>query len=65
MPTPAGMVVYIVVFGCGSILGMAFLSGLVAIPLGFSARHLTRVYGVLNLGVALFSMALGARLLLA
>jgi hypothetical protein len=65
MPSPAWMLVYIAVFGAGSIIGMALLSGAIAIPLGLTARHLTRVYRVLNVVVALFSVALGGRLLLA
>ena len=63
MPTPTWMLVYIVVFGVGSILGMAFFSGALAIPLGLTARHLTRAYAILNAGIAVFSMGLGGRLL--
>ena len=65
MPSPSWMLVYIAVFGLGSILGMALLSGVLAIPLGLTARHLTGAYRILNGGVALFSLALGARLLFA
>jgi hypothetical protein len=65
MPSPAWMLVYIAVFGLGSILGMALLSGVLAIPLGLTARHLTGVYRILNGGVALLSLALGGRLLFA
>jgi len=36
-----------------------------AIPLGLTARHLTGVYRILNSSVALFSLALGGRLLFA
>jgi hypothetical protein len=63
MPTPGWMLVYIGVFGAGSILGMALLSGALAIPLGLTARYLTRVYRILNVAVALFSIGLGARIL--
>ena len=65
MPGPALMLAYIVVFGAGSIAGMALLSGALAIPLCLTARHLTRVYRMLNITVALFSIGLGSRLLLA
>ena len=65
MPSPAWMLVYTAVFGLGSILGMALLSGVLAIPLGLTARHLTGVYRILNGGVAVFSLALGGRLLFA
>ena len=64
-PSPVWMLVYIAVFGLGSILGMALLSGVLAIPLGLTARHFTGVYRILNGGVAVFSLALGGRLLLA
>lgn len=65
MPTPAGVLAYVGVFGLGSIFGMALLSGVLAIPLGLTARHLTRPHRVLNVGAAVFSIGLGARLLLA
>ena len=65
MPSPAWMVVYIGVFGFGSIVGMALLSGVLASPLGLTARRLTGVYRILNGTVALFSLALGGRLLFA
>jgi hypothetical protein len=65
MPTPAGMLAYVGVFGVGSIVGMALLSGALAIPLGLTARHLTRPHRILNVGTAVFSIGLGARLLLA
>ncbi|WP_207215811.1 high frequency lysogenization protein HflD [Pseudolysobacter antarcticus] len=64
MPSPAWMLVYIAVFGTGSMLGMALLSGVLAVPLGMTAKHLTRVYRVLNVGVAIFSIGLGTKLLL-
>jgi hypothetical protein len=64
MPTPAWMLVYVAVFGTGSILGMALLSGALAIPLGLTARRLTRLYGVLNACVGVFSVCLGLRMLL-
>jgi ABC-type nickel/cobalt efflux system permease component RcnA len=65
MPSPAWMLVYIAVFGVGSIFGMALLSGVLAIPLGLTATHLTRVYRALNACVAVFSIGLGGRLLFA
>jgi len=65
MPSTAWVLVYIAVFGLGSILGMALLSGVLAIPLGLTARYLTGVYRIFNGGAALFSLALGGRLLFA
>ncbi len=48
---------YIVIFGLGSILGMGFLSVVIAIPLWYSARSLTWVHqsmqGVVGLGTIL------------
>jgi hypothetical protein len=63
MSSSAGMLVYIAVFGLGSIFGMALLSGVLAIPLGLTARRLAGVDRILNGGVALFSLGLGGRLL--
>ena len=65
MASPAGMLVYIAVFGLGSVLGMALLSGVLAIPLGLTALHRTGVYRILNVGAALISLGLGGRLLFA
>jgi len=65
MPSPTWMLVYIGVFGLGSILGMALLSSVLAIPLGLTARHFSGTHSILNGGVALFSFGLGSRLLFA
>ena len=59
------MLAYIAVFGLGSILGMALLSALLTLPLGLAARRLTGVNRVLIGSVALFSVAVGGRLLFA
>jgi hypothetical protein len=63
--SPAGMLVYITVFGLGSVFGMVLLSGALAIPLRLTARHLRGMDRILNGGVALFSLAWGGRLLFA
>jgi hypothetical protein len=65
MSSRAWMLVYIAVFGLGSILGMVLLSGMMAIPLGLATRRLTGVSRVLVGSVALFSIAMGGRLLFA
>jgi hypothetical protein len=65
MPSPSWMLIYIAVFGLGSILGMALLSGVLALPLGLTARRHGGAYRVLNGSVALFSLVLGGRLLFA
>jgi hypothetical protein len=64
MPSAAWSVAYVLVFGIGSILGMALLSGALAIPMGLTARRMTRLHGLVNVVVALFSIGLGARLLM-
>lgn len=51
--------VYIAVFGLGSILGMAALSIAMAVPLHFSARHLGRAHTVLSGGVGAATVVLG------
>jgi sulfite exporter TauE/SafE len=50
-------------FGVGSILGMALLSAVIAVPLELSARRLTRTFGVLEASVAVGTMLLGAAML--
>ena len=65
MPSLSWMLVYVAVFGLGSVLGMALLSGVLAIPLSLTARHHTGVYRILSGSVAVFSLGLGGRLLFA
>ena len=65
MSSPAWMLAFIAVFGLGSIVGMALLSGVLAIPLGLAARRSTAANRVLVGSVALFSLAMGGRLLFA
>ena len=50
---------YVVLFGLGSVCGMAALSWAVSVPMRLSARHLTRWHRWLGGGVAACSMALG------
>lgn len=63
MPSPAWALVYIAVFGLGSVLGMALLSGALAWSLGRTARRLTQVHQWFNGAAATFSMLFGLRLL--
>jgi hypothetical protein len=65
MSSPFWMLAYIGVFGLGSIIGMAVLSAVMAIPLGLATHRLTGVSRILVGSVALFSMAMGGRLLFA
>jgi cytochrome c biogenesis protein CcdA len=53
---------YIGLFGLGSILGMAALSVVIALPLQASARRLGRVYDGLEGVVGVSSIAIGAQL---
>ena len=50
---------YIAVFGLGSILGMAALSVMIALPLRLSAGYLTGLHRTMTALVGLFSCALG------
>ena len=47
-------------FGLGSILGMAVLSAVIAVPFELTSRRLTRAFGVLEAAVALVTVAIGA-----
>ena len=63
LPTPATQLLYIALFGLGSLLGMALLSGALAYTLGRSAARLTLLNGGFNTVVAGLSVLLGLRLL--
>jgi hypothetical protein len=51
---------YVAVFGLGSILGMAALSAVIAVPLAYSARLLTRLKHVLQAAIGGVTVLLGA-----
>lgn len=55
---------YVVFFGLGSILGMALLSTIVAIPLAALAKTVTGMHRALQVAAALFSIAIGMSLAL-
>lgn len=59
---PLGLA-YIIFFGVGSILGMALLSAIIAIPLRYSASALTRVHNGLKALIGGATVALGAMLI--
>ncbi|MGQ0701031.1 MAG: urease accessory protein [Panacagrimonas sp.] len=59
VPTVAAGVAYILVFGAGSILGMALLSAMIALPLRASARALTGLHHGMTAAVGLLSCGLG------
>ncbi len=55
---------YIVLFGIGSIVGMALLSCAISVPLRLAARHLTWAYNGLGAVMGLFTTGLGLRIVL-
>jgi len=55
---------YILFFGIGSILGMAALSAIIAIPLRHSARGLTWMHNGFQGAIGLVTIGIGARLML-
>jgi hypothetical protein len=64
MPSPAWGLVYIALFGVGSIVGMALLSGAVAFSVSALPERLSGFHRALNGVAALASVLIGARLLL-
>ena len=57
--TPSAALIYIGLFGLGSILGMALLSCVIAVPLRYTNTNLTWVYNALHLSIALFTLSIG------
>ncbi len=51
--------VYILLFGAGSIAGMAALSTVIAVPLELSARRLNRMYATVELVVGITTIGIG------
>ena len=56
---PWGGVMYIALFGIGSILGMALLSAAIAVPLRLSATRMARLHNGLTVAVGAASCVLG------
>lgn len=56
-------VLYMAVFGVGSVAGMMALSLAMAVPMRFGARHLSRAYNGLMAAVGLVTIGLGASLI--
>jgi len=52
-------ILYILLFGVGSILGMALLSAAIAVPLRLTSRHLKPTYDGLSAAVGLATVLLG------
>jgi len=59
LQSPALGFVYIAIFGLGSILGMALLSAVIAVPLRMSSLHLTRAHDGLSALFGLGTVLLG------
>lgn len=53
-------IAYITLFGLGSIVGMALLASIIAIPLQASAKKLTWMHNGLQAGIGLLTMAIGS-----
>lgn len=51
---------YITLFGIGSILGMAALSAIIAVPLSYAARSLTWAHRTVQGGIGVGTVAMGA-----
>lgn len=62
-PSIASGIVYIIVFGIGSILGMALLSVVIALPLRLSSNRFERAQWNFRLGVGLVTIILGLNIL--
>jgi ABC-type nickel/cobalt efflux system permease component RcnA len=58
-PSVAVGLLYILLFGCGSIAGMALLSVVIAVPLRYSAAGLSRLHGLLHGGIGLATIVIG------
>ena len=58
--TPLQGLLYILLFGAGSILGMAALAAVISVPLRYSARNLTWAHNGLQLLVGVFTIGLGS-----
>ncbi len=63
LPSAGGQLVYIALFGAGSIVGMATLSLAFAVSMNFTAQRLSGLHQLLNAAFAGFSVLLGLRLL--
>jgi high-affinity nickel permease len=61
----AAGLLYVALFGIGSMLGMGALSTVIAIPLALSARWLTRLNNGLQGTVGIITIAIGVRTLVA
>ena len=63
LDSPLWGVAYILLFGLGSIVGMAALSAVIALPLTYTARSLTRANRALQLTIGIATIAIGLSIL--
>ena len=63
--SPLWGVIYVLLFGAGSIVGMALLSLVIALPLHASAKRLTTLHRGVQGAMALVTLGLGLRIFLA
>jgi len=57
--TPLMALGYILIFGIGSILGMALLSLVISIPLKYSAQNIKWLHNSIHISVAFFTVGIG------
>ncbi len=55
---------YVLLFGLGSVLGMALLSAVIALPLSFTASHLSRAHRAIRGAAGIVSIVLGGVIVL-
>lgn len=63
-PTPALGMIYIFLFGFGSVIGMALLSAVIAVPLSWTSRYLTAAHNSLQIIIGSATASLGAYIML-
>jgi hypothetical protein len=59
VPSVGAGLLYMLLFGLGSIAGMALLSVAIAVPLRYSAAGLARLHGMLHGTIGLATVAIG------
>jgi len=64
LETPLQGVIYVLLFGLGSVIGMAMLSVVISVPLTFTARHLTWAHNGIRGAAGTVSIVLGAVIVL-
>lgn len=60
VPSPVDGLIYILIFGLGSVVGMALLSAIIMVPIYHSSRRLTWMYNSLQTTVGIGTLLLGS-----